>query len=58
MERGDPGSGAGAYLTAMLILGVIDEAMPPLAPPLWSDTPHGRVKLTKRERGEDDAHYF
>lgn len=59
MERGDPGTGAGAYLTALLILGVVHEATPPLPPALWSDTPHRRVKPSRQERGSDgDADYF
>lgn len=59
MERGDPGTGAGSYLTALLILGVIDEASPPLAASLWSDPPKRRVKLSRQEQGgEDDVDYF
>ncbi|WP_146204320.1 helix-turn-helix domain-containing protein [Massilia glaciei] len=58
MEKGDAGSGAGAYLTALLILGMFDEATPPLAPTLWSDAPHRRVKLSKQERGDGDVEYF
>ncbi|WP_304797779.1 hypothetical protein [Lacisediminimonas sp.] len=59
MERGDAGAGAGAYLTALLILGVIDEASPVLATSLWSDSPHSRVKLSRQERrGEENNEYF
>jgi len=59
LERGDPGAGIGAYLAALLILGVADDAAPPLAPSLWSDSPHRRVKLSRQERGAgDDAEYF
>lgn len=59
MERGDPGTGVGAYLSALLILGVVDEAAPSLAPSLWSDAPHRRVKRSQQERGsEDDVEYF
>ena len=59
MERGDPGTGAGAYLAALLILGVIDEATPPLAPALWSASPERRVKLSRQERGsEENVEYF
>jgi len=59
MERGDPGTGASAYLTALLILGVAHEATPPLAPSLWSDAPHRRVKLSSQEKGSDsDTDYF
>lgn len=59
MERGDPGASAGAYLSALLILGVAHEATPPLAPSLWCDATHRRVKLSRQERGsDDDADYF
>ena len=59
MERGDPGTAAGAYLAALLILGVFEDAIPALAPALWSDAPQRRVKLSRQERGgEVDAEYF
>ncbi len=59
MERGDAGTGVGTYLSALLILGVFDEAAPSLAPALWSDSPHRRVKRTQLERGsEEDDDYF
>jgi transcriptional regulator with XRE-family HTH domain len=59
LERGDPGAGVGAYLAALLILGVLDDATPPLTPSLWSDFPHRRVKLSRQERGnEEDVEYF
>jgi transcriptional regulator with XRE-family HTH domain len=59
MERGDPGTGVGAYLSAFLILGVLDEAAPSLMTSLWSDSPHRRVKHSQEERGgEDDGEYF
>ena len=59
MEKGDPGTGVGAYLTALLVLRVADEATPALAPSLWSDPPQRRVKLSREERGSgDDPDYF
>ncbi|WP_192805247.1 helix-turn-helix domain-containing protein [Noviherbaspirillum aerium] len=59
LEQGDPGVGTGIYLTALLTLGVVDDAAPPLPPPLWSDLPQRRVRLSRQERGgEDDADYF
>jgi|GEM_PF-685717 len=59
MERGDPGAAVGAYLTALLTLGVADEASPPLAPALWQEPQRLRVKLSQREKGEGaDADYF
>lgn len=57
MERGDPGVGAGAYLTALLTLGVAGEATPVLRPALWQDAPGKRVKPTRAE-AERDAEYF
>ena len=59
MEKGDPGTAAGAYLAALLILGVFEDAIPVLVPALWSDSPQRRVKLSQQERGcEVDAEYF
>ncbi|GGE68799.1 hypothetical protein [Massilia psychrophila] len=59
VERGDAGTGAGAYLAALRILGVIGEATPALAPFLWSATAHRKAKLSKRKRGSgDDDDYF
>ena len=59
LEHGDPGAGAGVYLTALLTLGVGDEATPPLEPTLWDDALRGRVKLSRQERGDaNDADYF
>jgi transcriptional regulator with XRE-family HTH domain len=59
LERGDPGAGVCAYLAALLILGVLEEAAPSLSPSLWSDSPHRRVKLSRQERGgEEDVEYF
>ncbi|MFC0135972.1 helix-turn-helix domain-containing protein [Massilia eurypsychrophila] len=58
LEKGDPGAGAGAYLTALLALGVIDQAAP--APPaeLWQGDYGQRVKLSLQEKGADDDEYF
>lgn len=59
IERGDPGAGGGAYLAALLVLGVMDEAIPTLPLSLWSDAPNRRVKLSRAERGVgDDDDYF
>src|ERR1700687_3012210 len=47
LERGDSVAGVGAFLSALLILGVLDDATPPLPPSLWSDdSPRRRVKLS------------
>jgi transcriptional regulator with XRE-family HTH domain len=58
LEKGDPGAGAGAYLTALLALGVADQAVPSLPGELWQGDFGHRVKLTREEKGEEDAGYF
>lgn len=58
LEKGDPGAGAGAYLTALLILGVADALTPPV-PPLLVVKTHQRVKRTVQERmALEGADYF
>lgn len=57
LERGDPGVGAGAYLNALLTLGVGEQATPPLRPELWQKAPGKRVRPTKEE-SHHDADYF
>ncbi len=57
MERGDPGAGAGAYLTAFLALGILDLATPALPIELWQGDYGQRVKLSLQEKGSD-AEYF
>lgn len=58
LEKGDPGAGAGAYLTALLALGVVDQAAPALPAMLWQGDYGQRVKLSLQEKGTDDAEYF
>jgi transcriptional regulator with XRE-family HTH domain len=58
LERGDPGAGAGAYLTALLALGIAERAVPALPPELWQGDYGQRVKLTQQEKGGDDVEYF
>lgn len=60
LEKGDPGAGAGAYLTALLALGILDQAVPALPAELWQGNYGQRVKLSQQEKGEgaDDADYF
>lgn len=55
LEKGDPGAGAGIYLSALLILGLMDEAAPMLANALW--TP-GLRSRSKRKSRIDDEEYF
>jgi transcriptional regulator with XRE-family HTH domain len=59
LERGDPGVGAGAYLNALLTLGMANEATPALKPELWRKAPGKRVRPTRQEQGAAvDADYF
>lgn len=58
LEKGDPGAGAGAYLTALLVLGVADRAVPALPPELWQGDYGQRVKLGLHEKGGGDDEYF
>lgn len=58
LEKGDSGAGAGAYLTAFLALGIIDQATPALPAALWQGDYGQRVKLSLQEKRADDAEYF
>jgi transcriptional regulator with XRE-family HTH domain len=58
LEKGDLGAGAGAYLTALLALGIVDQAAPALPAELWQGDYGQRVKLSLQEKGADDAEYF
>ena len=55
LERGDPAVNVAGYMTAFLVLGILDEATPVLSSTLWSSNEKGRVK-TRGEEGADD--YF
>ncbi|MCS0589562.1 helix-turn-helix domain-containing protein [Massilia norwichensis] len=58
LEKGDPGAGAGAYVTAFLVLGIVDQAIPVLPVGLWQGEKGRRVRLRQEERGGDDGDYF
>jgi transcriptional regulator with XRE-family HTH domain len=59
LEHGDPGASAGAYLSALLTLGVADAATPLLPAALWQESQRHRVKLSQQEKGQGtDADYF
>jgi transcriptional regulator with XRE-family HTH domain len=58
LEQGDPGAAAGAYLTALLALGLADQAAPALPGVLWQGRQGQRVKLSRQEKGSDDDEYF
>ena len=55
IEHGDAAVNVAGYMSAFLVLGILDEAMPLLRPALWSPDENGRVR-TRREEGADD--YF
>ena len=62
LEAGDPGANVGAYLSALLALGIADEAVPALPSTLWT-TPTGpmtkqRVRIRNEERANDADDYF
>lgn len=57
LERGDPAAATGKYLTALLVLGLFEEAVPPLHASLCA-APGVRVRRTREERGGDDDDYF
>ena len=58
LERGDPGAGIGIYLTALMILGLIDKAAPALDPTLWLDAGGSRVRRTQHEGISTNVDYF
>ncbi|WP_230025624.1 helix-turn-helix domain-containing protein [Massilia sp. Bi118] len=58
LEKGDPGAGAGAYLTALLVLGIVDKAAPVLPVELWQGNDGRRVRLSRQEQGGEDGEYF
>lgn len=55
LERGDPAVSVAGYLSAFLVLGILDQAMPSLDATLWSADENGRVRV-RQEEGADD--YF
>ena len=57
LEAGDPGAGAGIYLTALLTLGLEPIATPALSSDYWR-VPGQRVKHTQHERADAKLAYF
>lgn len=47
LERGDPGAGASTYLTALLVLGMLDMAVPMLPVTHWSADENARARPAK-----------
>lgn len=57
LERGDPGAAAASYLTAFLVVGLFDRAVPPLPASLCSAAGE-RVRRRKLEHEESNDDYF
>ena len=55
LERGDAGAGAGLYLMAFQILGILDELTPVPPGTLWSKDAGQRVRLPST--GDDDGYF-
>ncbi|MDB5770056.1 MAG: family transcriptional regulator [Burkholderia sp.] len=55
LEKGDPGAGVGIYLSALMILGVLDETAPMPDIALWASNTRSRVRQSGKD-GDDD--YF
>jgi len=49
MERGDPSVSVAGDMSAFLVLGIFDIAMPPLDYHLWSGDEKGRVRTRQTE---------
>jgi hypothetical protein len=56
LEKGDPGVGGGTYLTALMVLGVLDVVAPTPDILYWSTDPRSRARSTLS--GKDDDGYF
>jgi len=55
LERGETTVSVAAYLTALHVLGALEQAAPALAPALWQmETAHGRARPT---RGDDNDYF-
>ncbi|RXZ38179.1 XRE family transcriptional regulator [Oxalobacteraceae bacterium CAVE-383] len=53
VERGDPGAGIGLYLNALMILGALDIAAPPL-PSYIAELPESKQRVRPHRPAEDD----
>jgi transcriptional regulator with XRE-family HTH domain len=53
LERGDAGAGAGLYLMALQVLGVLDELTPSPPAVLWDAQSRQRVRLPAAGSGDD-----
>ncbi|MFI4939694.1 MAG: helix-turn-helix domain-containing protein [Burkholderiales bacterium] len=55
LERGDAGAGAALYLTALHILGALDELAPMPPKALWNPDAKQRVRVPRK--GIDDGYF-
>lgn len=58
LEKGDPAAAVGAYLTCLLVLGIMDTAAPMLSDHFWRNAPGARVRKAAAADGDDDESYF
>lgn len=58
LENGDPAAGVTGYLTALLVLGMFDDAVPELSPTVWSFKETGRVRTSRPREQTGDDDYF
>jgi transcriptional regulator with XRE-family HTH domain len=54
LENGDSGAGSGIYLTALMVLGVLEQVAPALDTALWHVATGSRVGRTKADSHDDD----
>ncbi len=58
LEHGDPGASAAAYLRALMVLGLLDEAAPALPAERWASPPGNDTRAarsTPSVSSDDDA---
>jgi transcriptional regulator with XRE-family HTH domain len=57
LERGDPGAAAGTYLAALMVLGLLDQAVPSLSQAYPATPGRRRVRPSSEERRHDDDYF-
>ena len=55
LENGDPGAGTGIFLSALLVLGILDLTAPVPDAQLWATDPRRRVR--RPAAGDHDADF-
>jgi transcriptional regulator with XRE-family HTH domain len=58
LENGDPSAGVAGYLSALLVLGLFDDAVPALDSTIWSFKETGRVRSARPREQMGDDEYF